>query len=132
MNSIVFLSVCALPVFPILSLSKKNRNFPPTSVCLLLLGLFCQHAPKYLNLFGSRNTRQQKILSKSSLDIELLSPEEVLLKHPPSYLPKKNTSFKVHKFHVFPFNHHFATKPETQPILVGFVRPGFSNDWLPG
>ena len=57
---LVFLLVCALPVFSILSLSKKNRNFPPTSVCLLLLGLFCQHAPKYLNLFGSRNTRQQK------------------------------------------------------------------------
>lgn len=52
------------------------------------------NTPQNILTYSVQETRaNKKNLSKSSLDIELLSPEEVLLKHPPSYLPKKITSF---------------------------------------
>ena len=65
----------------------------------------------------------KKNLSKSSLDIELLSPEEVLLKHPPILPPQKNaTSFKVHKFHVF---RSIIISPQNLKPILGVRSAGF-------
>lgn len=134
---LVFLLVCALPVFPILSLSKKNRNFPPTSVCLLLLGLFSQHGPKYLNLFGSRNTRQQK-KSKQKLPRHWTTKSWGGFVETPPILPppKKNLIFWY--IHETCFRSIIISPQNLKPILgvrsagfpmTGCLAQGKTSDW---